>query len=77
MAEVIIRERLWQDFMAVARQKRRKAEKLAERVLRDYVQRVADEELLQHSELAARRTKFPIDKTEEIIRRARRGRKRS
>ncbi len=33
-------------------------------------------ELLQRSELAARRAKFPIDKTEEIIRRARRGRKR-
>ncbi len=77
MAEVIIRERIWQDFMAVARQKRRKAEKLAERVLRDYVQRAADEELLQRSEQAARRAKFPIDKTEEIIRRARRGRKRS
>jgi hypothetical protein len=77
MAEVIIRERLWRDFAAVARRKRRKAEKLAERVLREYVQRAADEELLRRSEQAAGRTKFPVDRTEEIIRRARRGRKRS
>ncbi len=34
-------------------------------------------ELLQRSELAARRARFPIDKTEEMIRRTRRGRERS
>jgi hypothetical protein len=75
MAEVSIREQLWQDFVAVARQRRRKAERLAETVLRDYVRQVADEELLQRSARAARRTKFPIDQTEELIRRARRRRK--
>jgi len=74
MAEVIIRERLWRDFAAVARQERRNAEELAAQVLRDYVQQVADEELLQRSELAARRARFPIDKTEQIIRLARSGR---
>jgi hypothetical protein len=77
MASVIIREKLWKDFVAVARQKKRKAERLAEGVLRDYVQRVADEDLLLRSEQAARRAKFPVDQTEDVIRQTRRNRQRS
>ena len=77
MAELVIRERLWQELVAVARQRRQRAQELAERVLRDYVKRVADEELLARSERAARRAKFPIGKTEEIIRQVRRNRKRT
>jgi hypothetical protein len=50
VAEVKIPENLWQDFVAMARQQRAKPEALAEKVLRDYLQRVADEDLLAHSE---------------------------
>ena len=49
MAEVVIREKLWKDFVAIARQQSQNAETLAEQVLRDYVQRITDEELLSQS----------------------------
>jgi hypothetical protein len=49
MAEITLPERLWQDFTTVAKRQRRKAETLAEEVLRDYLQRKADEVLLARS----------------------------
>lgn len=72
MAQITIRERLWRDVMAVARRRRQQAEVLVENVLRAYVQRVADEELLSRSEQAARRARFRIGEAEELVRRHRR-----
>ena len=45
---------------------------LAQQVLSDYLQQVADEELLSRSARAARRARFKTDATEEIVRRYRR-----
>lgn len=77
MAEVKIQEGLWQEFVSTARKQRRKPEILAAKVLRDYLQRVDDEDLLARSEHAARRTKFRIEDTEEIIREYRRKKRRA
>ncbi|HEV3023211.1 MAG TPA: hypothetical protein VGX76_12125 [Pirellulales bacterium] len=55
MAELTIRKQLWKRFTAAAQKQRQKPETVAERLLRDYVARVADEELLTRSASAARR----------------------
>jgi hypothetical protein len=46
-------------------------------MLRDYVQQVADEELLAHSARAARRANFRMQETEEILKKFRESRKRT
>jgi hypothetical protein len=68
LPEIVIRKKVWQDFVSVARRQRRTAAKLAEKVLRDYVQRTADEELLAESERAARRTGLKASDAEELVR---------
>jgi hypothetical protein len=75
LPEIMIRERLWKDLLAVARRRRQRAEALAEHALSEYLQRLADEELLTESERAARQTRFPIRQTEAIVRKWRRKRK--
>jgi hypothetical protein len=77
LAAVLIREKVWKDFVALAHQRHQKADALAEQVLRDYVRRVADEELLSRSVRAARRAKFRMEETEEIVKRFRRSRERT
>ncbi len=77
MPEVMIRDNVWRQFVAVANKKHQPPEALAQRVLRDYVQRVSDEELLARSAGAARRAPFSIRDSEEVLRdfrRRRRGR---
>jgi hypothetical protein len=72
MAEIIIREPLWRDLVVLARKKRKKPELLASEALRSFVERLADEELLARSSRAARRSRFPVAQTEELVRRHRR-----
>jgi len=72
MPEVMIRESVWREFVAVAQKKRQAPEALAQRVLRDYVQRVSDEELLARSSRAARRAPFTIRDSEDVVREFRR-----
>jgi hypothetical protein len=72
LPQIVIREKLWHDLVAVARKPRQRAEALAENALLEYLQRIDDEELLQSSERAGRRTKFPIGKAEQVIRKWRR-----
>lgn len=72
MAEVTIKDQLWQGIKTVARRKRRKPERLAETVLQEFLLRQADEQLLSRSEHAARRSPFRIEDTEEMIRQYRR-----
>lgn len=74
MAELTIHESLWGDFVALAERQKVPPDALAERVLRDYIQRAADEELLAGSERAARRARFRLADTEQIIREHRRRR---
>jgi hypothetical protein len=75
MAQIVIREKVWHDLMTVARNRRQRPEELAEDALVEYLQRLADEELLRASERAARRAKFRISDTESIVRKWRRNRK--
>ncbi len=75
MPEIRIREKLWQDLVAVARKRRQRAESLAENAVSEYLQRVADEDLLHRSECTARKVKFRIGDTERIIRKWRKNRK--
>ncbi len=72
MPAVSIRASLWSNLVAVAEKKRKKPEALAQQVLSDYVQQVADEELLSRSARAARRARFKTGETEEVVRRYRR-----
>jgi hypothetical protein len=68
VAEVTLQENLWQRLVTIAIQQRRKPEALAESILREYLQRVADEKLLAETGRVARRTKFRMVDTEAIIR---------
>ena len=72
MPEVMIRENVWREFVVVAQKKRQTPEALAQRVLRDYVQRVGDEELLARSARAAQRAPFSIRDSENVVREFRR-----
>ena len=72
MAELTVQEGIWQRLVSLAHQQRRKPEALAERILRDYLQRVADEELLEETSRAASKAKFRIVDTEKLIKQHRR-----
>jgi len=72
MPEVMIRESVWREFVTVAQKKRQAPESLAQRVLRDYVQRVSDEELLVRSSRAAQRAPCSIRDSEDVVREFRR-----
>ncbi len=76
MAAVVIHEKLWKDIVALARHRHQRAEALAEQALRDYVQRVSDEELIARSARAARGAKFRMEETEEVVKKFRGSRKR-
>jgi hypothetical protein len=75
LPRILIREKLWRDLVTVARRRRQRAEQLAENALLEYLQRLDDEELLQRSERAGRQAKFPIEETEQVIRKWRQNRK--
>jgi hypothetical protein len=68
MAEVIIEEAVWKELTQVARRRHKKPEQLADDVLREFLQKQADEDLLAKSSRAAQKTAFPIGKTEALIR---------
>jgi hypothetical protein len=72
MVDVKIRDKVWKDLLVVARRKRRSPAALVERALEEYLQLVADEELIAQSRRDARRAKFRVEDTEEIIRQFRR-----
>lgn len=76
MAALVIRDKVWKDFVSLAQQRHQKPDVLAEQVLREYVQRMEDEELLARSARAARRAKFRMEETEDIVKRFRRHRER-
>jgi ferritin len=72
MVKVPIREKIWEQFAALARRQRRKPEALAASVLRDYIQQVEDEELLEETTQAAQRAGYREEDVEELIRELRR-----
>ena len=75
MPDITIQDPLWRDVTAAARKYRRKARSLVEKAIRLYLERLDDEELWASSAKQARRAKFKIDETEEIIRQYRRKRR--
>ena len=77
MAELTIKETVWRKLVQVARRRRKRPEVLANVALREFLQRQADEELLERSSHAAQRTSFSIGQTEELIRQYRKRKKRS
>lgn len=72
MPAVEIRQGIWNDLLVAAQRQRRKPDTLANEALRDFLQRMADEELLSHSTRAARRAPLRMADTEEAIREYRR-----
>jgi predicted DNA-binding protein (UPF0278 family) len=74
MAEVKIAEKVWQAFVKAARARGKRPELLAEKALKNYAQQMDDEQLLEASCRAARKARFRIEDTEEIIRQYRRER---
>jgi hypothetical protein len=72
MPAVEIRQGLWNDLLTAAEKQRQKPETLANQALQDFLQRVADEDLLARSARAARRAPLRAADTEEAIRRYRR-----
>ena len=75
VAEVTIQENVWQGLVKEARRRRKKPEELADIVLRDYLQRLADEILLEKSARTAQSAPFRANETEEIIRQYRKRKK--
>src|ERR1700730_1250957 len=53
---------LWDDLVRVARRHKQKPENLAEKALRDFLRREADEELFARSQTAARRSRFRTER---------------
>jgi hypothetical protein len=72
MVGLEIHDALWNDFMAAAQRHGTPPQALAEQLLRDFIQRVSDEEVLARSEQAGRRARFRMAESEEIVRRYRR-----
>ena len=75
MPEVTIQDTVWQGLVEVAKKRRQKPETLAGAVLREFLQRQADEELLAKSAAAAKKTAFHLADTEEVIRQFRKRKK--
>ena len=75
MPAVEIRKRLWEDLVMAAEKQRRKPEALANQALEDFLQRVADEDLLVRSARRARRSPLRVANTEEAVRGYRRSKR--
>jgi len=62
-----LQESLWESLVALAKKKRKKPSSLVQQAVRDYLQRVADEELLAESERQARRSGISAANVESLI----------
>jgi hypothetical protein len=71
MPDLRIRQRLWDDLQAAATRQGKPPESLATEALREFLDRLADDELIARSQHAARRSKIRISETEQAIRRHR------
>ncbi len=59
--------RMWKNFVSAAERKSRKPQALVKEAMRNYLQRLEDEELLKTSCEDARRSGFDFKKTDEAI----------
>ena len=67
--------RLWKDLMSAAERTSRKPQAMAKKALRDYLQRLEDDELFERSCEAARRSGFDFRNTESVIKALRKERR--
>ena len=71
MPTLTVHKTLWNELENVARKRHLSAQKLATVALREYLQRTADDELLQHSQRVGQRASFAIQQSEQLVRRHR------
>jgi hypothetical protein len=72
MPAVEIRQGIWNELVDAAEKRRRKPETLANQALRDFLQRMDDEDLLNRSARTARRAPLRAADSEDAVRRYRR-----
>jgi predicted transcriptional regulator len=72
MHEVRIRDEIWEDLKAAAERRQRKPDALANQALKDFLRRIADEELLARSIASARRSPVRASNAERAVRELRR-----
>jgi hypothetical protein len=77
VAVITIGDRLWEGLVEAGRRKRKKPESLAAEAVEDFLQRLADEELLRRSAREARRSPLSMAEAEKAIRNYRRRKVRS
>jgi hypothetical protein len=73
MPALEIPQGVWRGLVKTAAKQRRRPETVANEALADFLQKAADEELLERSSVAARRRGARMQETEKHIRRYRRG----
>jgi hypothetical protein len=71
MPDLRIRQQLWNDLRAAAAKQGEQPESLATKALQEFLDRLADEDLIARSQHAACRSKLRIADTEQAIRRHR------
>jgi predicted transcriptional regulator len=71
MPSINLRPATWQELVALAKRQQQKPDRLAERALRDFLIRTADEELLTKSRRAALRNGKTIREIENAIKQQR------
>jgi predicted transcriptional regulator len=72
MAAITLRPTTWNKLVALAKRQQQNPEQLAERAVRDFLTRMADEELLANSRRQAQRNGKTIREIEEGIKERRR-----
>jgi hypothetical protein len=72
VAEIKLGENLWKEFVIVAKKNRKTPQRLAETVLRDYLARATDEELLSRTARSAQASRTTIPDAESDIKQRRR-----
>jgi predicted transcriptional regulator len=72
MHEVKIRDEIWNDLKSAAEKHQRRPETLANQALKDFLRRMADEELLDRSIAAARRAPLRSSEAVQAVREFRR-----
>jgi uncharacterized protein len=71
MPDLKIRQALWNDLQAAAAKQGEQPESLASKALKEFLDRLADDDLIARSQRAARRAKLRIGEAEQAIRRHR------
>ena len=63
-----VKQQTYEALLQAAEKQHKKPETLLQRALKNYLQQLSDEELVEESAQAARKAPFRIEDTEEVIR---------